>query len=712
MLSDELKSTIQNNYSVLLKRKDLQSRGGQKQMIAEIANMLGAIEVDASGARSGEEPGVCVIEAGTGTGKTLAYLVSALPIAQELGKKLVIATATVALQEQVIHKDLPDLRQNADLDFEFVLAKGRGRYLCLAKLDNLLRSNSSQDAMQDLYGLELENPGQPDHALYEKMLDALADESWQGDRDDWPDALEDNQWRLISVDQHQCSGRRCPHYSDCSFFKSRNRLQEADCIVANHDLVLSDLNLGGGVILPAPEDCIYVFDEGHHLPVKGTAHFSHYLRLTATVRWLEHVQGLMPKLAGALGAGSDLTALVEQVADTSGEARTALRETRLLFQSLAEQAERLPGRDNTQRQYVFRGGSVPEEFQVVCQDNKVLFSVINKHLQSLLEAVRKCLEADSGPLSRSEAERWHPLLGAMLNRSEAAESLWRHFGQPEQSGSPPLARWLTWSESGKDEEIAFSCSPVIAAETLDATLWQQAFAVILTSATLSALGNFDFLTLRAGLPEKTRYRRIQSPFDYQGVGLLRVPKTGFDASRNDEHTKAIVRVLPDILKKDKGALILFSSRRQMQDVLWELDKDFREHILCQDDYSKQQLITLHREKIDKGEQSLIFGLASLAEGIDLPGDYCQHVVIAKIPFPVPNDPVDSTLGEWIQSQGKNAFRELSMPEAAMRLIQASGRLLRTEQDVGTITILDDRLVNKPYGRQLLDSLPPYRREIF
>jgi ATP-dependent DNA helicase DinG len=135
-------------------------------------------------------------------------------------------------------------------------------------------------------------------------------------------------------------------------------------------------------------------------------------------------------------------------------------------------------------------------------------------------------------------------------------------------------------------------------------------------------------------------------------------------------------------------------------------------VLCQDDFTKQELLRLHKETVDRKQGSVIFGLASLAEGIDLPGDYCTHVVIAKIPFPVPTDPVDATLGEWVKEQGRNPFQEISIPEAALRLIQASGRLLRQESDTGTITILDERLITKFYGKSILDSLPPYEREIF
>jgi ATP-dependent DNA helicase DinG len=208
------------------------------------------------------------------------------------------------------------------------------------------------------------------------------------------------------------------------------------------------------------------------------------------------------------------------------------------------------------------------------------------------------------------------------------------------------------------------------------------------------------------------YRCIPSPFDFYNKASLRIPTEGFDPSDNNGHTQAIVELLPELIEEGKGALVLFSSRRQMQLVQQGLDETMQFKILSQDEHSKQELIRLHKERVDKGQTSIIFGLASMTEGIDLPGDYCTHVIIAKIPFAVPNDPVEATLGEWIKGQGKNPFQEISVPEASMKLIQASGRLLRTESDTGTITILDERLLKKFYGKGILDSLPPYRRDAF
>ena len=215
-----------------------------------------------------------MVEAGTGTGKPIAYLVSALPVARARGKKLVLASATVALQEQLLFRDLPDVMRHSGLTFDAVLAKGRGRYVCLLKLDHQL-SDQGADPLIPLYpdeflgaGEELAGP------ILEEMIQALGDGSWGGDLDAWPEQLSPSVRRLITTDQSQCTGRRCPHIAQCSFFRAREGLEEADVIVTNHDLVLSDLRLGGGVILPAPEDSLYVFDEGHQLHAKCLNQFA------------------------------------------------------------------------------------------------------------------------------------------------------------------------------------------------------------------------------------------------------------------------------------------------------------------------------------------------------------------------------------------------------------------------------------------------------
>ena len=184
-----------------------------------------------------------------------------------------------------------------------------------------------------------------------------------------------------------------------------------------------------------------------------------------------------------------------------------------------------------------------------------------------------------------------------------------------------------------------------------------------------------------------------------------------DPGQADQHTQEIAELIPDLLDKEIGALVLFTSWRQMLRVFDDIDEAFRERILMQGELSKMEILGRHRSAVDRGEASCIFGLASFSEGVDLPGDYCRHVVIAKIPFSVPDDPVDATLSEWIEEKGGNSFYEVMLPNAALRVVQAAGRLLRTETDEGTVTLLDRRVVSKSYGKVILNSLPPFAREI-
>ncbi|MFW6345444.1 MAG: DEAD/DEAH box helicase, partial [Halomonas sp.] len=262
MLDEALKGEIQAAYRRVLEGLELTPRYGQRLMIAEIARTLAGIEADEAGRRIGDQH-VCVLEAGTGTGKTLAYLLAALPVAKARGKRLVVATATVALQEQVLHQDLPALRAHSGIDFDYALAKGRGRYVCVARLDQALDGGEENPTLS-LFEQALDSAGDEFQALVASLGEAYGNGRWAGDRDSWPEAIEDAHWRRLTVDHRQCTNRRCGHFGACAFFRARRDLDTADVIVANHDLVLADLSLGGGVVLPDPGDCIHIFDEGHH----------------------------------------------------------------------------------------------------------------------------------------------------------------------------------------------------------------------------------------------------------------------------------------------------------------------------------------------------------------------------------------------------------------------------------------------------------------
>ena len=703
MLADEVKDKIQSVYRQLLESRELTPRYGQRLMIAEIAKTLAIL-----GSDEDCEPPVCVIEAGTGTGKTLAYIVAVLPLAQALGYKVVIATATVALQEQVVLKDIPEILEGSDLSFTFSLAKGRGRYLCLSKLDMLLRGSDSLQAMMDLYGEELDNPGGGDHALYEQMLEQLSSGEWQGDRDDWKDPIADINWKPVTVENAQCMGSKCSHFRNCCFYKARDSMEKADCIVSNHDLVLADLALGGGVILPDPGKCIYIFDEAHHLPFKSNKHFSSSTRIKATNNWLERSENLLLRLVKEkLIDATQQQSLQRLIANT----RVELDQSWLLLEQTLESVGDIESYDN-RAQHAFKLGIVPQEIQAMASILAEQFTRIATGFRNIGDDLKQVMEEGGDVKQKQLAEQWYPLIGSLVKRAESNLELWLSYAVSDPEQQAPHARWLSFNDKENLRDIGLSSSPVLAADNLQQRLWQKCAGAVLTSATLSALGQFDMLKMRAGLPDHSHYLSIPSPFNFAAVARLVVPRMHCDPSDLEKHTDVIVKALPKLLQKNCAALMLFSSRRQMLDVLQRLPADWRDLILCQDDYQKAQLLKYHRQRVDRGEGSIIFGLSSFAEGVDLPGDYCTHVLIAKIPFAVPNDPIEMTLSDWIEQQGKNPFMTLAVPDAAFRLVQASGRLLRSENDSGQITLFDERIVNRRYGNTILDSMPPYKREIF
>jgi len=194
---------------------------------------------------------------------------------------------------------------------------------------------------------------------------------------------------------------------------------------------------------------------------------------------------------------------------------------------------------------------------------------------------------------------------------------------------------------------------------------------------------------------------------------LQVPDVAVDPSDVTGHTRIVTDFIKEALESaagvGEGTLVLFASRRQMEDVYFDLPASLRERILMQGEWSKQEMLSRHRERIDAAVDSVLFGLASFTEGVDLPGNYCTHVVIAKLPFAVPDDPVEEAQAEWVEAQGGNAFLQMAVPDAALRLVQACGRLLRNETDHGKITVLDRRLLTRRYGQLILDTLPPYAR---
>jgi ATP-dependent DNA helicase DinG len=704
MLSDTLKSTIQTAYSEYLEKRDLNPRLGQKHMLAQVARTLGSIQLDPEGNKLPDQYPITVIEAGTGTGKTIGYALSAIAVAMSVEKKLVISTATVALQEQVVTKDLPDILKNTGLTFKSVLAKGRGRYLCTHKLEQLIQFYSGTVVAMSLFEETME-ADEATLAQFNEFMEQFGRGEWSGDRDHWPDKIDDKIWYSLTSSHRECLNRRCPHYQNCPFFEARSELENADVIIANHDLVMADLSLGGGVILPAPEDTIYVFDEGHHLPDKALSHFAQQLTLKFTLNQLDAIRKQMPKLRLELEYGDTAERLMDNILDSLNICHQQLG---LTWSSLQPWFNRLSSDERTltflqpeQRQ------PVDELLSPLAQPFNVLFTCVS----ALEEYTRKQLAASEDPQEKDRLQNALPVIGRWLSHIEPAKDLINSWLEPDVENVPPTARWMDRIDTAENQDLILNTSPVSASPVLKRYLWNRCCGAVVTSATLTVAGKFDRILTQTGISEKADLLKVDSPFDYPNIVTAKLPEIAVDGSRKELHTNSIAQLIELHLPKESGNLVLFSSRAQMMDVYEQLGSDWQELITLQDDLPKTALIAHHKERLEEGGGSTLFGLASLAEGVDLPGNYLKHLVIAKIPFGVPDDPIASTLSQWLESRGMNPFQVITLPAATIRMVQACGRLIRQEQDSGTIWFMDRRIVEKRYGKTIINSLPNYRWEI-
>jgi len=624
-----------------------------------------------------------------------------------MGKKLVVSTATVALQEQIVSKDLPELLRHSDLSFSFALAKGRGRYLCLSKLDNLLAEyESGLNPTRALYEDEMPSVTAQGIKLYQSMMEALASNKWSGERDTWPQALEQDEWQIITTDHRQCTGRRCSNVSSCSFFKARDSIHSVDCIVTNHDLVLADLALGGGAILPDPKDTLYIFDEGHHLPQKALSHFAHHSRMLSSSKWLEQCNKGLGAILGQISGAGNVDRYAEQLPAAFIDCKQRLDQVYPLLADLVQSI----ALDDRQSNYRFKEGVIPQNLLLPSVELQRSFDRLTDLLSKICDELTEAMEDPHCPVPKIDLENNYPVIGTWQSRAEANRELWASYAVPDANAAVPKARWLTPVDNGGNMDIEVCSSPILASKTLEYSLWDKCCGAVVTSATLTALGNFQRFQMRAGTPNHANYQVVPSPFNF-AQATLEIPAFAVDASNADVHTISLIDHLPKLLDKKEGSLVLFSSRRQMQEVYEEMPDSVRDLILIQGDNSKQEMLAQHKRKIDDGEGSILFGLASFAEGVDLPGDYCRHVIIAKLPFAVPDDPIESALSEWVESRGGNPFMDITVPDASLKLVQACGRLLRTETDTGKISLLDRRILTKRYGKAILNSLPPFTQVV-
>ena len=707
MLTDIEKNAIRDHYRAISQNlPQFRPRPAQREMIAAIANAFSRTKSRAEGEEAPQREGesIVVIEGPTGVGKSLAYLLAGGIMAQTREKRLIVSSATVALQEQLVNRDLPFLVAQSGLELTFALAKGRGRYLCPYKLYQLTQSNSQQN----LLGFEApavlwdSKPKPEELQLLRELADEFAARRFNGDRDTWPERIDDTLWMKVNNDNYGCLKAACPNRPECPFYLARDTLETVDVVVANHDLLMVDISMGGGVILPAPENSFYCIDEAHHLPKKALSQFA------AEHSWNQAVWALekLPAVTDKIAALTDKA----ELANLADEAAAALLESLHEWQFHLSEEPELKTTESNESVWLWQDGQIPEALELTVSNTAVAARSLYKHINGLtdaLSAARRDKEQNSAQIDRLSTE-----FGVFRARVEQIAATWDLISTVPAEGEEPLAKWITRRIDDKNDYF-FHASPISSASYLANNLWRRAAGAVLTSATLQSLGSFNLILRQTGLqwlPETTTLA-LQSPFDFDAQGELYLPPVHASPKDPAAHTAAIVEWLPKLISAEEaiGTLVLFSSRKQMQEVALRLPESHLPLLLVQGELPKAVLLEKHHQAIAEGRASIIFGLDSFAEGLDLPGEACVQVIIAKLPFSMPDNPIEKTQNRWIEQRGGNPFIEITVPEASIKLIQAVGRLIRTESDYGRVTILDNRVKTQNYGRQMLACLPPFKR---
>lgn len=680
MLSNELKTQIRQSFeAVKTAMPNFKLRHAQNKMIAEISKTLSGEYQDSNA--------ILCVEAPTGTGKTMAYLLSAIPIAKANKKKLIVSSANVALQEQLLNKDIPEIQKYCAVDFDYTLVKGRSRYLCVRNLINLVEDKASDNTLFDSNALWDAPPGQYQLDQLAQLLEDYSNKQWNGEIDDLTQPPEHSLWQKIACNRFTCTAKSCEFYNDCSFFKARKQITKADVIVANHDLILADLSTGN-TVLPAVDESIFIFDEAHHLNQKALSHFSLSSSTEFIKTTLRQTQGICDQVC-KLTEQDNIDIPVKTVDDY-----------------LLDLTQLIKNLDFDEDVYLFNQGQIDENIKLIAKNLQGSITSAQSKFDSLKTSFSDYLKIKI--LDKTIVDPINNALGECDQHLQSILLFFHSFLKTDEANQPPHSRWIEKNQlANKKTNYSLHSAQIDVSTNFNQLIWSKASGVILTSATLSSLGSFDRLNQQLGLVKsQNQYLRLPSPFNFEQVDFI-IANFKTNPTQVFEHTQEVARQLLERIDCNEGSLVLFASNKQMQTVADLVETKLDCSLMVQGEFSKKRILEKHLELRKNKQGSVIFGLDSFAEGVDLKGGNLTHVFIAKLRFSVPTSPIEKTTQDYLQSQSRNPFMEIALPDASLRLIQACGRLIRTETDTGKITIFDNRLTTKFYGKQLLNTLPSY-----
>lgn len=691
--ADQLEDVLGEDGHIQAKMPGYQRRDAQEAMMHAVFEAM-------------EDGAHLLVEAGTGTGKSLAYLLPGIIWAHHNQQQLVVSTNTIQLQEQLFQKEIATLQESLPFSFTASTLKGRGNYLCLRKFEQALDE-------------PVEGSSQEMRLVKGQMLTWLT-QTVTGDVEELSMPPSGQLlWQQVKSDTSSCLNRACPWFSRCYYFQAKERARDVDVLIVNHALFISDLQAENR-ILPSYE--VAIVDEAHHLEDAVTQHLGKRFSTTqllflldrasvdeggAIARFTEELQSWMPAVQ------EDVAAKLLELRKQSATLRDKAQQwTQLLYVWASERAEETTdaGRETVR----YRIESFVGKQERIRKVTKKLIEGMTVYAASLEQLLRTAPQEEKPPFSVRSLLT--DLFGLVKDCQNAMELL--HFFLLEQDAE--YVYWMEVESRTARKQVHLSAALLKVADSLADPLFGQKRSLILTSATLTVKNSFSYIKNLFGLDqlpeERVRTLSLPSPFHYEEQGLLLIPSDFPAPGKEGDHTylEAVIQGCVDVVLASKGrTLILFTSHSMLRLVYQAMKERLAEapdpytlfgHGI--DSNNRSKLVRLFRSM----ERSVLLGTSSFWEGVDIQGEWLSSLVIVRLPFTPPNHPVYQGRADLLKAEGKNAFMSLSLPQAVLQFKQGVGRLIRHHLDRGVVVVLDTRVVESRYGRSFLQSLPPFQIE--
>lgn len=705
--TEKLRSIIGPDGVLSRAIRTFESREQQQNMLENVAEAY-------------NESAISIIEAGTGTGKSFAYLIPAIASALRDKETTVISTATINLQEQLFQKDVPLLLKVIGADVKVEIVKGMNNYLCKRKLEDL-QQETATFTIEELETLKVINP--------------WSMKSNTGELSEAPGSPSNQLWDRMSADSYSCNHRQCPFFKECHFFKSRHKAKDARILIVNHHLLFSDLlrrfkedNYDQSAILPPYKHII--IDEAHHIEDIATDFFGARTGRMMTLRLLSRLisdkkgvnsgklMTLKEVIEKTLGkelpakASSIMKKIQLDIVGTRQNLGILLNEAYLAIEEFVESAGSVPAYDGEQKIWLKE-----EHYQNPLWTDKVL-PALTKYTQAA-NGFTHTLESLCGDIEKVKDKKLtektagvrSEVLGLTTRLKEYTEVMIHFMEQPKNTN---LVRWIEMRKNkrgGTNIDLIDACLDV--SQLMVDHLFNKFDTIVLSSATLASNNTFDYFKDRVGIQvKKLEDRKVNeyiyhSPFDYKSQVVMAIPTDISEPSHPKFHDESCQMIWKAIEASDGNAFVLFTSYGALRKAYDELeDKLFRKGFLPLKQGDDQRHMLLDRFK--RTDRSVLFGTHSFWEGVDVAGEALRLVIIVKLPFKVPSEPIVKARSESISLMGGNPFMDYSVPDAIVKFKQGFGRLIRHKNDRGCVVCLDNRLIKKPYGRLFINSLPDCR----